>query len=290
MSRTFAVIGPGKVGTALARLLVGAGYVLIGIAGRTLASAQTACAFAGAGRPATDPPELTGTADLVLIATPDDAIRGVCDQVADAGGFHPGAIVAHCSGALPSTVLARARRAGAHVGSMHPLQTFATAEQAVVLIPGSYCCIEGDAEAVAVLTEAAHALSMTPLSIATEAKPLYHAAAVVASNYLVVLAAAAVKLDETAGIAREDALKSLLPLIKGTVANLGDVGVPIALTGPVERGDVETARGHLSALRAKAPALLPLYKVLGLEAVKVARAKGTLSAERAARLVKLLEE
>jgi predicted short-subunit dehydrogenase-like oxidoreductase (DUF2520 family) len=167
---------------------------------------------------------------------------------------------------------------------MHPLQSFATAEEAVRILPGSYCCIEGDAGAVEVLSDAARAVGAHVMTIPTEGKTLYHAAAVVASNFLVALEHAAIRLDEAAGIDPGDAVRSLLPLVKGTVSNLESVGIPQCLTGPMARGDVETTRRHVEAIAQSLPDLLPLYKVLGLETVKTALAKGTLTDECAAEL------
>jgi predicted short-subunit dehydrogenase-like oxidoreductase (DUF2520 family) len=171
---------------------------------------------------------------------------------------------------------------------MHPLQSFATAEQAVRLLPGSFCCIEGDPRAVNVLWEAAGALGARVLAIPIEGKALYHAAAVVACNYLVALESAALKLAEAAGLDRGEALEALLPLIRGTVDNIETVGVPACLTGPIARGDVETVRTHLEAIAANAPDVLPLYKLLGLDTVQVAFAKGTLTPDCADELRAML--
>ena len=287
MGHTFAIIGAGKVGTALSKLLAGAGYEFLGAASRSIHSAQRACKFAGHGRAVADASELTQAADLVFITTPDDEISATCRRLSEGGAFRPGAVVAHCSGALPSTVLESAHAAGAHVGSLHPLQTLATAEQAVRVLPGSYCCIEGDAEAVRALEGVARALRMHVMTIPTEGKTLYHAAAVMACNYLVALEHAALKLSAEAGIDRAAALRAALPLIGQTVKNLADVGVPQSLTGPVARGDVETVRRHLQAIQSRLPELLGLYKLLGREAVEVALEAGTLSKERAAELASL---
>jgi len=283
----FAIVGAGKVGSALARLLSGAGYAFLGAASRSLESAQKACDFAGGGRATVNASELTRDADLVFITTPDDAIGEACARIAQAGGFRPGAVVAHCSGAHPSTILESARACRSHIGSMHPLQSFATAEQAVNILPGSFCCIEGDAEAVEVLTDVAERLKARVMQIPTEGKALYHAAAVTACNFLVALENAAIKLDQAAGIDRDKALESLLPLIKGTVNNLEKVGIPQCLTGPIARGDIETTRRHLEAMQEKTPELVPLYKVLGIETVEVGLAKGTLSEERAEVLLEM---
>jgi len=275
--RSFAIVGPGKVGSALAKLLCRAGYRFIGAAGRRPDSARRACEFAGCGRPTTRAAEVTREAELVFITTPDDAIATVCLELAQQRALRPGAVLAHCSGALASEVLAPARGLGASVGSMHPLQSFATAEQAVQLMPGSFCCIEGDEPARGVLHEAALALGARAMSIPTEGKALYHAAAVVSCNYLVALQNAALKLAQAAGLRRAQALEALLPLIRGTVNNMERLGIPECLTGPIARGDVETVRRHLRAIESQAPSLLPLYRTLGLETVEVALAKGSLT-------------
>jgi predicted short-subunit dehydrogenase-like oxidoreductase (DUF2520 family) len=284
----FAIVGPGKVGTALARLLTEAGYEFVGAVGRTLPSARDACEFAGAGEPATRPRDLTRRADLVLITTPDDAIRETCRRMADDGAFGAGSVVAHCSGALPSTVLDRARSAGAHIGSMHPMQSFATAEQAVNVLPASTWCVEGEPEAVPVLRDAIRVLGGHVVIIPTANKALYHAAGCVASNYLVALQNAALKLTEAAGIPRAEARRILVPLLIGTLYNFERVGIPDCLTGPVARGDLETVRRHLQAIRTALPDLVPLYKVMGRETLEVALAKGTLSGTRADELARLL--
>ncbi|MFO8009143.1 MAG: NAD(P)-binding domain-containing protein, partial [Candidatus Brocadiia bacterium] len=167
----FAIVGPGKVGTALARLLRRGGYEFVGAAGRSLESAEAACAFAGGGRATTQAEEITRTADLVLLTVPDDSIEPVCQKLAGSGAFGAGTIVAHCSGALPSSILRAAADAGAHVGSLHPMQSFASAEQALRTLPGSACCVEGDPEAVRVLTDAARALDCHVVAIPTAGKP-----------------------------------------------------------------------------------------------------------------------
>ena len=289
MGRKFVIIGAGTVGRALARLLAEEDYEFLGAAGRTIESARAACSFAGTGRATTDATELTRQADLVFITTPDDAIGAVCAHLGRARALRGDAVVAHCSGALPSTVLGDARSCGAHVGSLHPLQTFASPEQAAGLLPGSWCCIEGDDLAVEVLEGVALSLSMHVLRIRTESKPLYHAAAIVACNYLVALQNAALKLAAAAGIERADALHALLPLIAGTVNSIETLGIPAALTGPIERGDVETVRRHLEAIAGHAPGLLDLYRVLGREAVEVAVDKGSLTQAQAEAIRDLLE-
>jgi predicted short-subunit dehydrogenase-like oxidoreductase (DUF2520 family) len=127
------------------------------------------------------------------------------------------------------------------------------------------------------------------MTIPTEGKTLYHAAAVMACNYLVALEDAALELAEAAGIARDEALEALLPLVKGTLSNLEKVGIPDCLTGPIARGDAETVRQHLRAIGERLPGLLALYKLLGRRTLEVALARGALGAEAAGALRELLE-
>jgi predicted short-subunit dehydrogenase-like oxidoreductase (DUF2520 family) len=288
VSVEFVIIGAGKVGRALACLLAKAGYHFVGAASRTLESAQAAARFAGGGEAADDPARLTPQADLVFVTTPDAAIASVCEALAASGALTPGAVVAHCSGALPSSVLRPAREAGCHVGSLHPCQAFASAGEAVRVLPGSYCCIEGDLAAVEALEEVARVLHMQIVKVPTSAKPLYHAAACVASNYLVALQHAAVRLQQAAGIGREAALQCLLPLVQGTVSNIERAGLPNALTGPIERGDAATVASHLHAIAHAAPDLLPMYRELGHLTVEVALAKGNIDRTAADELLHTL--
>ena len=288
MTVRFAIVGAGKVGSALAKLLSQAGYELIGVASRTLSSAGAAREMAGTGLATTAAAEVTRGAELTFLTVPDDAIEALCRRLAVEGAFAEGAVVAHCSGALASGVLSPARSCGAWIGSLHPMQSFATAEQAVRLLPGSSCCVEGDAEALPILRQAGRDLGTSVFTIEAESKPLYHAAACVASNYLVALQNAALKLSRAAGVGREDAVRALTPLVRGTVDNLESVGLPDCLTGPVARGDVETVRRHLKAIEERLPQLLDLYKVLGRETVEVALDKGSLQEEAAAQIRRLL--
>ena len=126
------------------------------------------------------------------------------------------------------------------------------------------------------------------MEIQTRAKMLYHAAAVVASNYLVTLMDLAFGLVEPAGIARSEALKAMAPLIHGTLANIEKVGIPEALTGPIARGDSQIVARHLEQIQDRAPGLLELYKTLGRHTVPIALAKKSLSTQAALELEKLL--
>lgn len=286
--KTVAVIGPGVVGCALGRLLSRRGYVVEAVAGRSLAQAQHAVEIMGAGCPVATPTEAARRADIVFITTPDHAIQEVCATVAAERGFRAGAVVIHCSGALPAAVLAVARNCSAAVAALHPLQSFASVDEAIELLPGTWFAFEGDAAAESVCDALVRALGGRLFRLSPESKPLYHAASCMASNYLVVLVHLAASLMERSGMSRGEAICALLPLLRGTLRNIGAVGTPRALTGPIARGDVETVTMHLRALREYPSEFGELYRFLGVETVRLAQAKGTLDAARAARLLKVL--
>ncbi|MBW2038732.1 MAG: DUF2520 domain-containing protein [Deltaproteobacteria bacterium] len=285
-----AIVGAGVVGTALAYLLKEKGYSIVGIASRRQESAQRAASLLESGvRATTTPEEIVPDADMVFITTSDSAIQEVCEGIASKEGFRPEQIVVHTSGALPSTILRRAKERGALIASVHPLQSFADVEEAVKIIPSSIFCLEGDREAIPPLMELVKTLGGRPLSIDTRHKPLYHAAAVVASNFLVTLAYLSYKFFEAIGISQDDASHALLPLIKGTVNNIEKLGPVKALTGPIARGDTNVVRGHLEALKGLDPKFIDIYCSISRLTVEVGLKKGTLSPERGEEILRILK-
>ncbi|MDD2315885.1 MAG: DUF2520 domain-containing protein [Desulfobacterales bacterium] len=284
----FAVVGCGKVGTALTKFLLDKGYRPVGFASRTLASARRLANLAKNDRFSESPWQITANAQIVFITTPDGAIEATCNAIAQNQGFSPGAIVLHCSGALSSTILKSAADAGAFVGSMHPLQSFASTEIRENPFFQIVISLEGHPRAVEASRMMSMDLGAVCMEIQTRAKMLYHAAAVVASNYLVTLMDLAFGLVEPAGIARSEALKAMAPLIHGTLANIEKVGIPEALTGPIARGDSQIVARHLEQIQDRAPGLLELYKTLGRHTVPIALAKKSLSTQAALELEKLL--
>ena len=284
-NREFAIIGVGMVGRSLAAALGGRGARVAAVASRRLESAQEAAALARCEFATTDLAAAARCANAIALCVPDDAVAAACAEAARGGGFEPGDVAIHFSGALPAGVLAPAQAAGASILSLHPVQTFAQPDPGA--FEGIVCVLEGDAEGVAFGRELAGALGARAVEISAEHKPLYHAALCIACNYLVTLADAGVGLLERAGLG-DDALPALLPLLRGAVGNLARVGLPAALTGPLSRGDAATVRAHLAALAEEAPHLLPLYCAAGLEAVKLALRKGGIGPEQAEALRQLL--
>ena len=279
-------LGAGTVGAALAQCLVGAGYRVVAVSSRSKASALRLVAQAPGARALCNAQEVADTAELVFVTTPDSAIPEIAGMVR----WHPGQMVVHCSGADSTDVLEPARAQGAWVGVFHPLQSFATPAQALENLPGSTFALEGESPLIEVLERMAEALGGRSLRLRPEQKALYHASAVIASNYLVTLTAVAASLWQEFGVDRHEAVAALLPLVRGTVANIERVGIPDCLTGPIARGDSNTIRKHLDALASHAPALLPLYRQLGYQSVPLAVEKGALTSEKAEEIKKLLAE
>jgi predicted short-subunit dehydrogenase-like oxidoreductase (DUF2520 family) len=267
-----AIVGAGKTGRTLGRLARQAGYLVGPVVCRTRAHAEEAVRFIGAGRPGTAP---EGAA-LTLVAVPDGEIAAV----ARALRVPPAAVVAHTCATYGAEVLRPLRPAGA----VHPLRSFADPARAAELFPGTACAVDGDPEATAVLERFVRAIGGVPLRVKGDRKPLYHAAAVFASNYVVAVLEAALRLLEKAGVGRAEGLRALAPLASGTLANVVSGGIPEALTGPVERGDGDTVRRHVEALAAGAPELAGLYASLARLAIEVALAKGSIDAAAAGRV------
>jgi predicted short-subunit dehydrogenase-like oxidoreductase (DUF2520 family) len=284
------IVGCGKVGGSLALQLKRRNWAITGIAGRRLSSAQASADDLGVGCATDAPWEITRDADIVVITTPDAVIRTACETIAGRHGFSPGVVVLHCSGAHSSSLLESAAEAGASVGSMHPLQSFAAVVRDKNPFEGIIMAVEGMPDAAAVAGEMAATLGARVLPIETDGKTLYHAAAVVASNYLVSLTDIAVEMLKTAGIAEADAYPVLAPLIEGTLANIARVGTTDALTGPIVRGDHETVALHVEALGNMRPELLPAYAVLGLQALDVSSRKGHLDPRIVKKLKTLLKD
>jgi len=293
-ARTVAIIGAGRVGGAIGRLLAKAGYTVTAVATRHRETAAKAWTFIGSGEPLTDAVKAASSADIIFITTPDGAIRSTCGDIAAGGGFRSGKIVVHASGAQTLELLHSASAAGAYCAVLHPLQSVPSMELGEKNIPGSYFRVEADPEAVTIARELVKAMGgielvMPKWTSGKDSAALYHAGAVVVSNFFVALVDLGLRFYEALGAERKDALRAVLPLIKGTLANIETAGIPDALTGPIMRGDVQTVRGHLEAIRARTPELAGLYQELARHTVTVARDKGSLGPEAAAEMLELLK-
>ena len=264
------IIGAGRTGSVLGRSLHAAGYPVAAIASRSRSSAESLAASILGAHSESCSQEVADQTDVVLLSVPDDAIAEVCNAIR----WRNDQAAIHCSGAGSLDLLSHAAQCGAGIGTFHPLQTFAKVEQGIANLPGSTFAIEASSDGLRnTLVEMARCLGGHPLVLNPGDKTLYHASAVMISNYFVSLADAASSLWSQLGVDPAQSLPALLPLARGTLANLESAGLPAALTGPIARGDIGTIRDHLAAL-ASLPGVLNLYCSLGLRTVSIALKQG----------------
>ena len=269
----------------LALALHRAGYPVFAIASRQLGSAK-ALAERIPECEAVDAQTVIEHVDLVLLTVPDDAIV----EVAESLTWRPGVAAVHCSGAGSLDLLAAAAQQGATAGTFHPLQSLADIEQGLANLPGSTIAIESaDATLRATLTEMAEALGGHALFLAPGQKTLYHASAVLAANCLVALADVAAGLWTKLGSTRDEGLAALLPLMRGSVANLESAGLPNALTGPIVRGDTGTVSQHVRSLYKSDLDAAEVYCTLAQRTIQLAQEQGSIDPETADELSSLVQ-
>jgi predicted short-subunit dehydrogenase-like oxidoreductase (DUF2520 family) len=255
------IVGAGHVGRVLGRLFHQHGvFAVQDVLTRSLASAQDAVAFIGAGRALVQAAELR-PAQVWMLAVGDDQIAPACAALA-ARGLLNGATVFHCSGAKASNELQAASQAGARVASVHPVRSFADAAAVAAAFDGTWCGVEGDMDALAVLSPACEAIGARLVNIDAAAKTVYHAASVFASNYLVTVLDAALRAYVAAGVPPEVARELARPLASETLANVFKLGAPGALSGPIARGDVATVARQHAALQDWDAPTAALYEAL----------------------------
>ncbi len=279
-------IGAGTVGTALAIRLNDRGYQVVAVSSRSQSSAEKLAQAINGCRAVNTSQAVADAADLIFITTPDGAIAPVASEVK----WHAEQNVVHCSGADSTDILKPARKSGAQVGAFHPLQTFASVKQAIDNISGSTFAIEAEEPLLTSLKDMTTALNGHWIELKAGDKVVYHAAAVIACNYLVTLVKLATDLWQTFGVPTQQASQTLLPLLRGTINNIENVGIPQCLTGPIARGDTGTIKKHLNALQKIAPAVLSTYRELGRQTIPVALAKGRINEQQAQELQALLRE
>lgn len=278
-------VGAGTTGTALAVRLAQKGYPVISVASKTQSSAEALAKRINGCKVSKSAQEVADAAQLVFITTPDDTIAKVAAEV----NWHEKQNIVHCSGAHSVDILEPVIKYRASAGCLHPLQTFASVEQAINNIPGSTFAVEAQEPLLTTLKNMATALDGEWVVLKAGDKVLYHAAAVFACNYLVTLVKLATDLWQTFDVPPAKATKALMPLLRGTLNNIENVGFPNCLTGPIARGDLGTITKHLAALEKDNSVLLNMYQELGLQTIPIALAKGKIDSQRAAELQALLK-
>ncbi|HVI72963.1 MAG TPA: Rossmann-like and DUF2520 domain-containing protein [Pyrinomonadaceae bacterium] len=266
------IIGAGRLGTALAVALADKSYSIQSLVARTAASARKAAKLLDEDSQilAARNLGLLRPADLFLITTPDDQIAHVASELSRlettrARAQKPTAL--HTSGALSAEVLAPLRKRGWSTGSIHPLISVSGSTTA---LDGAFWSVEGDKTALRVGKTIVRDLGGKSFSIRSEDKPLYHAAAVMSAGNVVALFDVALEMLVQCGLNRKTARSILLPLLASTVHNLETKDPAAALTGTFARGDIETVKRHLKALKTNKDAL-ELYRLLGKRSLKLTK-------------------
>jgi predicted short-subunit dehydrogenase-like oxidoreductase (DUF2520 family) len=271
------IIGAGRLGTALAVALATKGYEIKSLIARRVASARKAAAVVSKTATVLDG-EIVALAakqlaamppsELFLITVPDDQIATVAAQLAKLK-FNGKPTALHTSGALSAKELAPLKARGWNTGSVHPL---ISVSDAAAPIDGAFWSVEGDARARRVAKQLVRDLGGTSFSLSSAEKPLYHAAAVMTSGSVTALFDVALEMLVATGLTRRTARHVLQPLLVSTVHNLETKDTSAALTGTFSRGDVETVKRHLAALRKhKLADALELYCLLGKRSLKIAK-------------------
>ncbi len=286
--RTLNIIGCGKVGGALAKVWAQRDVFRVRrVLNQSLASAQRAVALLGEGQ-AVESYDHLGPADAFMISTLDEAIEGCCEKLCRARILRDGAIVFHCSGSLPSELLAPAREQGAHVASLHPVKSFTDSVKAAETFPGTFCDLEGAPDACQVLREALERVGAHPFDLQPEAKTIYHAATVFVCNYFVALMEIGLRCFEQSGVSRPQAIQIMEPIVRGTVQNVFALGPAEALTGPISRGEASVVGRQCESLGQWDETVQNAYRVLGQVAADLSEAKGDADGAALARIRELL--
>ena len=282
-----AIVGAGRVATALAIKWLHAGHE-IAVATHLQGTRERHDAFLP-DTPFMPAAEAAGRAEVVVLGVPDASIARVCAALADEGALRRGQVVMHLSGAFGLEVLEAAGSAGAETLALHPLQTFPTVESAIARMAGTPIAVTSSDEETASKGERlARDAEGEPFRLAEEVRPLYHAAAVFASNYLVSVTAQAESLFKAAGL--PDPLEVFMPLARASLENVATLGPEAALTGPVVRADAVTVRRNLEALRERSPDAVAPYVALADLTLHLATHSGRLSEEGRAAIEGVLDE
>lgn len=263
---TLGIVGAGSVGQAFGRLLAPHFRLLISSRRR----AAEAAGFAGSGARAATLEKVAQSSDCILVAVPDSAVSRVARELSS----HEPAVVLHTCGSQGPEGLQPLPEAGTSCATFHPLQTFPDPRSGATALPGSFVGVCGHGTALDWCRRLGRLLGAEIIVVAEDRLPLYHAAAVLASNCTVGLLHAASEVMEHAGVRRDLAFRAFRPLIEASLANAITMYGAGALTGPVARGDSDTVRRHLESLNDCPAPLRALYRDFGQYLVTLALRRG----------------
>ena len=286
MVPSVAIVGPGRMGLALGSALLQTDAIgRLTVFGRRPEPPAHPLFTQGHAEYVFGVEPLAADTSALFLAVPDPLVPEMAHTVAAQGRAPEGCAAFHISGVLSTDVLAPLHAQGYAVGSFHPLQAVAHPVSAADRIPGSYIAVMGAPEAMSVARLLTSAMGSPLIAVPASRRPLFHAATVMASNFLPPLLDLAARLMERAGVTSEEALPALLPLVRGTLSSIEERGLEASVRGPLVTGDVETVALHLRAME---PEDRRLYALFGKELLRLVRSN--LDAERGAELHDLFEK
>lgn len=264
------IVGAGPVATALAGALRLSGVPVLGLWARRAAPARAAGSTAGVAAFSSAPPDILLETEVVILAVRDQAVTEVAQTLLGTGLISKRHVLLQCAGAMSAQeVLGGVAGQVGGVGTLHPLSAIADGKAAMRALKGTVFGVEGDEVGRTTAAKLVAAMSGIVLALDSSQMAAYHAAAALASNYLVAAIDAAAAVLASAGVAPDQAARALVPLAEGALKNVAAHGTTGGLTGPVRRGDVATVRRHLDAVRDR-PELAAIYRALARRAVEIA--------------------
>jgi predicted short-subunit dehydrogenase-like oxidoreductase (DUF2520 family) len=288
-----AIIGAGKVGSVLGRILADRGGRVVAVISRSRSSARKCARFVGCKLYSTSLDDLPPETSLILITTPHGAVEEVGLALSRLEQLRFKRLnVCHASGMLTAEALAPLAARGATVFSFHPLQTFPRdfePRDIVDSIVGIYYGVDGTRKGLATARRLATLLRGHTIEVPPEMRVFYHAACVVASNHLTGLLAVLESMYAKLGNSQKKFFPVFMPIIMATLRNVNATSPVQALSGPVARGGTETVARHFDAVRTYAPELIRYFSSLTDETITLAARKGSLSPERVEEMRQLVQ-
>jgi predicted short-subunit dehydrogenase-like oxidoreductase (DUF2520 family) len=287
-----ALIGAGKVGTVLGRVLVENGAAIVCVVSRTKRSARRAGKMLHCANVSDSLSAIPANTDVIFIATPHESVPIVARELASLPQLHFRNIsVCHASGMLTAKVLRPIARKGGTVFSFHPLQTFPRDMAVEKILPtarGIYFGVDGDAKGIRRAKQLAGKMEGHIFEVSPHLREFYHATCVVASNHLTALVGVLERMSLHLGRRESTFFDLFQPILFSTLRNIKISSPRKALTGPVARGGVDTVAAHFAAVKKYSPRLLPYYGTLTLQTVTLAQRKGSLTPAQARALKRIV--
>lgn len=285
MKKRVAFIGVGKVAWHLSHTLHNKGYLICGVSSKKKSSAKRLASKFNANF-TTEPEDIVKDADIIFITTPDSEIEKVARNLCAKHAFRKKQLIVHTSGLLGVKTIDCVKKPGLFALSMHPAFSFSSRSYRKNELSGVWFVLEGAPGAIKMGKRIVHALRGKPLVIESGKKPLYHLALVFASNFFVGLEDMAIEMLLKCGIKKKDAAKLIKPLVEVTGKNIWERGTLKALTGPVERGDIETIKKHLALLSKYSRSYKKTYKELSKHLMDMVEKRGEIEKKK----IKMLKE